>query len=94
MPHVLVRHKVNDYDAWKPGFAEHGATRATFGSKGGTVFRSADDPDEVLILLEFDSLDRARDFVDSDDLREKMQEVGVRDRPDVYFLDGEERFER
>lgn len=27
MPHLLIRHKVQDYDAWKPAFDEHGAFR-------------------------------------------------------------------
>jgi len=29
--------------------------------------------------------------VGSDDLREKMQEAGVSDRPDIYFLNEEDR---
>ncbi len=91
MPHLLVRHKVQDYARWKPGFDEHGATRKASSSKGGLLFRSADDPNELVILLEFEDLDKARAFAGSDDLREKMREVGVVDQPDIYFLEEVDR---
>ena len=87
MPDVLVRHKVEDYATWKPIFDEHGATRKAGGSKGGHLFRSADDPNELVILFEWDDLEKARQFVQSEDLREAMQRAGVADQPDIYFLD-------
>jgi hypothetical protein len=37
-------------------------------------------------LLEIEDLQKAREFVASDDLRERMQESGVIDKPDTYFL--------
>ena len=91
MAYVLVRHKVQDYDSWKPGFDDHGTAREAGGSKGGVVFRNADNTNEVLVLLEWDSVENARSFVQSDDLKEKMQEVGVVDQPDIYFLDEADR---
>src|SRR5215208_5266109 len=35
MPYLLVRHRVENYETWKPVFDEHGATRGENGSKGG-----------------------------------------------------------
>ena len=86
MPAILIRHKVADYGAWKPVFDEHGMTRRANGCQGGRILRSADDPNEVVILLEWDDLERARLFADSDDLREAMDRAGVTDRPDIWFL--------
>jgi heme-degrading monooxygenase HmoA len=94
MAYILVRHKVEDYAKWKPGFDEHAAAREANGSKGGLIFRNADDPSEVVVLLEWDSLKTARQFAQSDDLREKMKEVGVIDQPDVYFLNGATKSEK
>jgi heme-degrading monooxygenase HmoA len=92
MPYLLVRHKVEDYQRWKPVFDhDHGAARARSGSMGGRILRNADDPNELLILLEWDSLENARRFADADDLREAMQRAGVADQPDVYFLEEVER---
>jgi heme-degrading monooxygenase HmoA len=92
MPAVLVRHKLQDYDAWKPGFDQDGSTREASGSRGGRLFRNADDPNETFILFEWDDLEKAREFAGSDDLRETMQRLGVADQPDVYFLEQVEAF--
>ena len=91
MPYLLVRHKVEDYDRWKLGFDEHGSTRKESGSKGGYLFRSAEDPNDVIALLEWDNLDHAREFTHSDELRKKMEALGVTDKPDIYFLDEADR---
>jgi heme-degrading monooxygenase HmoA len=92
MPYLLVRHKVEDYERWKPVFDhDHGATRKRSGSKGGWILRNADDPTELVILLEWDTSENARRFAGADETREAMQRAGVTDEPDVYFLEEVER---
>ena len=86
MPALLIRHMVADYGAWKPHFDDHGTTRSANGSRGGRLFRSANDPNEVVVLLEWDDLERARLFAISYDLREAMDRAGVTDCPDVWFF--------
>ena len=87
MAHVLVRHKVESYAKWRPIFDAHDATRRAAGAIGTPqVFRSGDDPWEVLILMEWDELENARKFVASDDLGEVMQNAGVTDQPTIFFL--------
>jgi heme-degrading monooxygenase HmoA len=86
MPYLLIRHKVQDYEKWKPFFDEHGSTRQASGSRGGQLFRNADDPNEVVILFDWDDLEQARKFTQSEDLRQVMQQAGVADKPDIYFL--------
>ena len=51
------------------------------------MFRNADDPEEIVVLLEWDSLERARAFAQSPDLRETMERAGVTGPPDIRFLD-------
>jgi heme-degrading monooxygenase HmoA len=70
-------------------YDEHAATRKAGGASGtaaGRVFRSATNPNELVILLEWDDLEKARQFAQSEDLRQTMQRAGVVDQPDVYFL--------
>jgi len=86
MPFVLVRHQVKDYDAWKAGFDADDANRTAAGFVGASVCRNADDPNEVVALLEVDSLDKARAFTGSEKLREVMEEFGVVGKPDIVFL--------
>ena len=91
MPYLLIHHKVEDYATWKPAFDEHGTARRDAGSEGGYLFRSADDPNDLFIVLEMDDLDKAREFVQSDDLRQAMQNAGVAGPPDIHYLELAER---
>jgi heme-degrading monooxygenase HmoA len=87
MPYLLIRHKVKDYAKWKPIFDEHGASRRQSGSRGGFLFRNASDPNELVILLEWDDLNKARQFAESEDLKKAMERAGVAEKPDLYFLE-------
>jgi hypothetical protein len=87
LAHVLVRHKVDNYAKWRPVFDEHAATRVAAGQIGTPqVFRSGDDPWEVVVLMEWDELERARQFVAAPDLSEVMEKAGVTDQPTFFFL--------
>jgi heme-degrading monooxygenase HmoA len=85
MPFMLVRHRVADYSTWKPEFDEHGITRKSYGSMSEQLFRNADDQNECIMLFEWDNLEHARRFMESDDLRAAMQRGGVIDQ-DVQYL--------
>ncbi|WP_345984900.1 hypothetical protein WCX49_09730 [Sulfurimonas sp. HSL-1656] len=87
MAYMMVRHKVRDYNEWKPGYDGHKGARDAAGLKEVYLLRNADDPHEVIALFEAADLEKARAFADSEDLKQKMQEVGVIDRPDIYFLE-------
>jgi heme-degrading monooxygenase HmoA len=91
MPYLLIQSTVEDYAKWKSVFDEYVTDRKTSGSKGGHLFRSADNPNDITILFEWDDLDRARQFTESDDLREAMQRAAVIGRPDLYFLEEVEK---
>lgn len=83
---VLIRHKVRDFSEWKRGYDAHLSKRAEAGLTEKHLLRGASDPNEVVLLLEAKDHNRAKAFVESADLRETMQKVGVVDKPDVYFL--------
>ena len=91
MPYILVRHKVEDYAKWKTAFDGHGTSRKANGSQGVQLLRNADDPNELMVLMEWDEVGRAKQFAGSDDLRQAMAQAGIADHPDIYFLDEVER---
>ena len=84
---MLMRHTVVDFRAWKPVFDEDGGTRRANGCGQEHVFRSADDPNELVLLLEWDDLERARLYADSDDLHLALMRSGVDGQPDIWFLE-------
>jgi hypothetical protein len=93
MAYVIVKCKVADYATWKRMFDAGGASRQAGGSKGGQLFRSDDDPNEVIILLEWD-LEQDRQFRQREALQAKMQEAGVLGPPELYLLEEIERLSR
>ena len=59
-------------------------------SKGGprqTLFKNSADPIELLILTEVDGMDKAKQLVQSEELRQAMQRGGVSGEPAIYFLE-------
>ena len=47
---LTIHHKVKDYAAWRKGYDDHEKARHAAGVTNGRVFRSAEDPNDVLIL--------------------------------------------
>ena len=86
MAHILVHHNVKDFEAWKAHFDKHSSFRAQNGSKGGKVFQSMSNPNEVFVLLEWESYESAQKFSQSPNLKEVMQEAGVVGMPEMYFV--------
>ena len=86
MVHMIIRHKVADFDKWKPAFDDHRAVREAAGLRDLYLWRNADDPNETILLLEASDLAKAREFAGSSDLKEKMQAAGVQGTPDIIFL--------
>lgn len=91
MTYVLVIHKVEDFDRWKPAYDEHGAVRKANGSKGAFVFRNTDDPNQLVVITQWENLESAKNFAESKNLKEAMQKGGVSGKPDIYYLEEIER---
>ena len=87
MPALFIRHKVTEYATWKSHFDELAAPRRAHGCQGSRLFRNADDPNETLIFLAWDDLDRARLFAQSDDLRDAFRQPTVLDEPDIWLIE-------
>jgi len=84
---MLVRHRVKDFKEWKVGYDSHLPKRVEAGLTEKYLLHGSSDPNEVVILFETKDINRARTFAASPELKARMQEVGVVDKPDIYFLD-------
>ena len=87
MVHTLVRHKVADFNRWKQAFDSYLPTRQRGGETAFRVFHAVDDPHDVVVFCDWDSLERARKFMNSDDLRKAMQQAGVEGAPEVQYIE-------
>ena len=90
MPILHVSQKVEDYDKWKAEFHSEQAKsmRSSAGATGMEhVMRNSEDPNNVIVVVGWDSLDNARKFTKSPELREGMKNAGVQGPPTIMFLE-------
>jgi len=74
MPILQIEHRVRDFDAWKQAFDNDPVGREQGGVRRYRVLRSLDDPNYVVVDLEFDSSSDAEAFRGA--LRELWSRVG------------------
>jgi quinol monooxygenase YgiN len=84
---LIVQHTVLDYDAWKPAFDEHEGMRAKYGCLGHTIYRDVDEPNNVTIVMDYESRERAEEFLRDPSLREAMQKGGVISEPRATWVE-------
>lgn len=82
-----VRHKVADFDKWKAVYDQHDSTRKEFGCKKSEVFRNAQNPNEVLVVTEWENKEQAAKFDESASLKTAMQNAGVVSVPEFSFAE-------
>ncbi len=86
MAKLYVHHKIQDYQQWRKVFDDLTSSRTQFGCTGHQVFRSPSDPNEITILTDWLSVDQAKAYATSNELRDGMKNAGVISQPDVIFL--------
>ena len=82
---VTVHFKVKDYATWRTGYDGHEKNRVSAGITNGRVFRSAEDPNDVVILQDVADVAKARTWLGSDDTKAAMQKSGVIGSPSIRF---------
>lgn len=85
MVKMIVRHKVANYNEWKPVYDKHGAVRKEYGCKNETVFSNVQDPNDVLVVLQWESQEDAIKFGQSASLQTEEARAGVIGTPEVSF---------
>jgi quinol monooxygenase YgiN len=86
MSYVTVRIRFEDFAAWKAAFEAASPLRKSYGSMGVRIFRNVDKADEVVILGEYEDLEKARQLFQSQDFREAIKRAGVSGPPEVSYL--------
>jgi len=86
MIYVLVHHEVADYTSWKAAFDSGFDWRRKNGERGCRIFHSAENVNDLTLLFEWESLEKARAFIASDELKARMAGAGVKGSPRIDFL--------
>jgi len=85
---IMIIHRcVQNYEAWRPVYDAHEPARNAAGLTNGRVFRSTDEPDDVVILFDMADRGKAEALLSTEDMKTTMQRAGVQGRPDIRFME-------
>jgi len=87
MPSMYIRERVQDYARWRTVFDSLSETKKQRGFVSAKVFQDSADANEIIILETWNSLDEARAWAQSAEIREAMKNAGALPPPVILFLD-------
>jgi hypothetical protein len=82
---LTVHFKVKDLNTWRTSYNGHEKDRVSAGITNGRVFRSPDDPNDVVILQDVADVSKARTWLTSNEMKSVMEKSGVLGSPSIRF---------
>ena len=82
---VIMTHKVKDWDVWKKEFDSHKQTRIDAGLADRVVGHSVNDTHMVTLVFAINDMAKAKAFMASKDLKDKMAAAGVVGPPTAFY---------
>ncbi|MHB2168668.1 cyclase [Alsobacter sp. R-9] len=82
---LFVRHKVADYAAWRKVYDEFHRSPATKDVLAQSVHVAVDDPLDVTVTHDFETLAVAQAFLGSEILKSTMGRAGVAGPPTIWI---------
>src|SRR5438045_2644151 len=74
---VIVKHKVANFDKWKPAYDGHDSARLADGLHSYVIGRGMKDPNMVMVAMKADDITKAKAFAKDPGLKAAMQKGGV-----------------
>jgi hypothetical protein len=85
MTTLFVRHTVADYAAWRRIFDDFAPTHEALGVTDKAVYQAADNANDITVTHDFATLEAARAFAGSLELKAAMHDAGVISAPTIWF---------
>jgi len=82
---LLMLEKVKDWDAWKKVFDENKQVRIDGGLIDRGIGHAIDDNHQVSVVFAVTDMKKAKAFLQSKDLKDKMEKAGVEGKPTSFF---------
>jgi len=87
MTYIYVHHTVEDYAAWRKGFDDHASARQAAGAtEEAYIMQTVDNPNEIIAILGWSDVEKAKAFVQLPELKAAMEKAGVTSPPEIRFL--------
>ena len=87
MTKIVMQSHVADFDAWLAMFNENESFRSGHGATGHTINRSVDDPNLLILAVNFTSPEDAKGFLADPALKERMAQAGVDAAPQSWICE-------
>jgi hypothetical protein len=82
---LMVKHKVKDWDSWKKTFDDNKQARVDAGLTDRVVAHTVGDDHRVTLVFAVADVGKAKAFIKSKELKDKMNAAGV-DGPPTFFF--------
>ena len=83
---AVISHPVEDYATWRQAYDDFSDAQQAGGVIMEQVYQDPADPNKVLVLHGFETLEAADVFLNSEELKSAMQGAGVAAPPDVMVM--------
>lgn len=84
---VFIRHGVADFTSWSAVYASAEPVRVEHGCTDHQVLQSPTDHNEVMVTLEFPSVEHAKAFTSDPELAAAMHRADVRSIPRIEIFE-------
>jgi len=78
MVYVVLEHEIHDFETLKQVYTDDAERRRRMGCRGGRIWRGADDPNMISVIMEWDTVENAREFAGSFELEQAMHWATVK----------------
>jgi hypothetical protein len=85
MTTLFVRHTVGDYATWRRIFDDFAPTHQALGVTDKAVYQATDNANDITVTHEFDTLEAAKAFAGSPELKAAMHDAGLTSAPTIWF---------
>ena len=82
---MFIRHDVADYAVWRKGYDAYAPTQKKMGVRYEAVYQAVENPNDVTVIHDFRSMEKAKAFAASSDLKETMGKLGVKGPPTIWY---------
>ena len=90
---LIMMAKVKDFDAWKKEFDSNKQGRIDAGLIERAIGYSKDDKQQVVIVFAVTDIAKAKAYLQSQDLKDKMAKAGVEGKPTSFFYNIEKMYQ-
>jgi hypothetical protein len=82
---LMIKAKIKDWGVWKKAFDDHKQARMDAGLTDRVVGHTVGDDHRVTLVFAVADVDKAKAFIKSKDLKDKMNKSGVEGPPTFFF---------